>query len=74
MAQTSDARDATQDIYDGLKRIFKKYSRTARERAWDRVTSVAGEKVVKRIINNPSVPTPGLDRLAFKEWLANNPN
>ena len=74
MAQTSDTRDATQDIIDGLKRIFKKYSRTARGRAWHRVTSNAGEKIIKKIINNPSVPTPGLDRLAFKEWLESNPN
>lgn len=70
--QDSDARKATRDIYGVLKGIYKRYSRTARQRSWERLTSAEGERIVKRIIQNPSVPTPGLDRLAFatfREWL-----
>ena len=69
MAQNSDSRKAINDIVDVLKGIFKRYSRTARRRAWRSVTSSAGNKVIDRVINNPGVSTPGLDRLAFKEWL-----
>lgn len=71
MGQSSDSRKAINDIVDVMKGIFKRYSRTARRRAWRSVTSNAGEKVIQRIINNPGVSTPGLDRLAFKEWLEN---
>lgn len=72
MPQNSDARDATRDVIEVLKGIFKRYSRTARRKAWERVTSKSGEGIVRKIINNPGVPTPGLDRLAFKEWLEKN--
>ncbi len=69
MAQNSDSRKAINDIVDVLKGIFKRYSRTARRRSWKSVTSKEGERIIQRIIVNPGVPTPGLNRLAFKEWL-----
>jgi hypothetical protein len=72
MAQNSDARNATKDIFNVLKSIFKQYSRTARKKSWDNVTSKSGESIIKKIINDPSIPTPGLNRLAFKEWLEYN--
>lgn len=74
MSQNSNSRDATKDIFDVLKGIFKRYSRSARKKSWKSVTSKSGEEIVKKIINNPSVPTPGLNRLAFKEWLKHELN
>lgn len=72
MAKTSnsDARKTLQELVDDIKRVFKKYSRTARERAWDALTSSRGKKEIDQLIKNPSKNVYGVNRwLSFKDWV-----
>ncbi len=71
MGQSTDARPAVSDIIYSLRNIFKKYTRSTRKSAWKAVTNAEGEKLVDKIITNPSVPIVGLPKLLhFKEWLS----
>lgn len=75
MGSPTDARPALSDIAYSLRDIFKKYTRSTRKIAWKAITSKEGDKLVDKIITNPSVPIVGLPRLLnFKEWLNANPS
>lgn len=66
----SDARKATKDLLDGVRSVFKDYSRSARRKSWDALTSSGGKSVVNKLIANPRTPVVGIPRLLrFKEWL-----
>ena len=67
---STDARPALSDIAYSLKNIFKNYTRSTRKHAWKAITSTEGNKLVDKMIANPSVPIQGLPKLlSFKEWL-----
>ena len=66
----TDARDAVSDLVSSIKTIFRHYTRGTRKNAWEALKSREGNKVIEKIIDNPSVPTPGLPKLTFKEWLS----
>lgn len=74
MAAQNDNRAAVNDLIHALRDVFKKYSRSSRRKAWNKVKDHAGEAVIDKLINNPSFPLRGLDRLIFKEWLKNHPD
>jgi hypothetical protein len=65
--QQNDTRDALKDIFYSLKDVFKKYSRSSRKKAWNKTTTPSGKDIIEKMINNPSIPLRGLDRLIFKE-------
>ena len=66
----SDPRDAVSDMVRGLQSVFKKYSRSARRRGWNALTSTKGKRQISKLIDSPSRPVVGITRLLrFKEWL-----
>lgn len=68
--QKSDSRQATKDLVDSVRSVFKDYSKSARRKSWDALTSSAGKTVVNKLIADPKVPVIGISRLlSFKEWL-----
>lgn len=68
--QNSDARKTLKELVDEIKSVFKKHSRSARDRAWDAVTSSRAQKEIKQLIVNPSKPIIGTSRwLSYREWV-----
>lgn len=57
------------DMASSLAKVFKKYSRSNREKAWDDLTKPDGQKEIKKILQNPDRSLNGFPKLAFKEWL-----
>lgn len=67
--QNSDARKTLKELVDDIKGVFKRHSRSARERAWDALTSSRAHKEIKELINNPSKVVNDTSRwLSFREW------
>ena len=50
----NNLRDAIMDLARGIGTVFKKYTRSTREKAWSRITSRAGEKEIDKIMLNPN--------------------
>lgn len=70
MNQKSDPRRAIQDLIDSIRNIFKNYSKSSRERAWEGLQSPDGRKAVQKLIRDPRVPITGVSRfISFKEWI-----
>lgn len=57
------------DMAFSLARVFKKYSRYTREKAWEDLTKPDGKKEIKKILQDPDRSLNGFPKLAFKEWL-----
>ena len=53
--QNSDARKTLKELVDDIKSVFKKHSRTARERAWNALTSSRAQEKIHQAIKNPSI-------------------
>lgn len=69
----SDARPATSDLISNIRSVFKKYSKSARRKSWDALTSSEGKSIINKLINDPKTPVTGVPRLLkFKEWLEDN--
>ena len=65
-----DARKATSELIGDIRGVFKKYTRSARRKSWDALTSSGGKSVVNKLINDPRAPVVGIPRLLkFKEWM-----
>jgi len=67
-------KDAVVDIAKALESVFKKYSRSTREKAWERVTGREGEKEIKKILVDPHRQVNTFQKLAnknesFSVWL-----
>lgn len=66
---SSDPRDALKSMVNGLANTFKQYDRRARHRAWDSLTSSEGKRFIGKLLNSPTRPIVGVERLLrFKEW------
>lgn len=75
----TNIKDAIVDIAKSLESVFKKYSKSTREKAWDKITSKDGEKEIKKILINPSSPINTFQKLAtqkeyfntmkFSDWM-----
>lgn len=68
---TTALKTAIVDIARSLKTVFNRYSKTTRERAWDRITSKKGEKEVGKLLVNPNRDLNTFPQLvtSFREWL-----
>lgn len=55
--------DCVEDIAKALKKIFDDYSKSTREDAWKKITSVKGKKEVEKLLKNPSGPISGFRKL-----------
>ncbi len=64
----SNLQQAILDIASNLTKSFKKFSKSTREKAWQRLTSPDGEKQIKKILIDPSRQLTTFPQLAFKEW------
>lgn len=70
MAQNSDARKTLKELVDGIKSVFKKHSRTARERAWDALTSPRAKEKIQQAAKNPSITISNSSSwLSYREWV-----
>jgi len=65
----TNRQKAIVDIASNLAKVFKKYSRYNREKAWDDLTKPDGQKEIKKILQNPDRPLNNFPKLAFREWL-----
>lgn len=71
----TNLKNAIVDIAKSLEAVFKKYSRSTREKAWERVTGSDGEKEIKKILLDPHRQVNTFQKLAtknesFSEWVA----
>lgn len=64
--KSSSLKDAIMSLAKEIDSVFKKYSRQARSKAWSRITSVEGEKEVKKIMDNPGRSLAPFEKLANK--------
>jgi hypothetical protein len=58
------------DMASGLAKIFKRYTRNTREKAWEDLNKPDGQKEMKKILQDPDRSLNGFPKLAFKEWLS----
>jgi hypothetical protein len=68
----TNLKDAIVDIAKSLETVFKKYTRSTRNKAWERITSKKGEAEVKKILLDPKRQVNTFQKLAnesFSEWL-----
>lgn len=70
----TNLKNAIVDLAKGIGNVFKKYSRSTRKRAWERLTSKEGEKEVDKILLDPNRQINTFQKLAnknesFSEWL-----
>lgn len=65
----TNRQQAIIDMASSLARVFKKYSRSTREKAWGELNKPDGQKEIKKILQNPDRSLNGFPKLAFKEWL-----
>ena len=68
----TNLQKAILDIASNLEKSFRKFSKSTREKAWQRLTSADGEKQVKKILVDPNRQLNTFQQLAFKEWLDGN--
>lgn len=70
MSQSSDARKTLKELVDGIKKVFKKHSRTARNRAWNALTSKKAQSKMDQVIKNPSIVVNNTNSwLTYSEWV-----
>ena len=65
----SNIKNAIVDMASNLSKVFKKYTKNTREKAWDVITNKDGEKEIKKLLIDPSRPLNIFSKLNFKEWL-----
>lgn len=68
---TGDSRVIVLNLLKCLQSNFQN-STSARQRAWDKLTSTRGKESVQKLINNPKITLNHFGNfLTFKEWLSN---
>lgn len=70
----TNIQKAVLDIAGSLEKSFRKFSKSTREKAWNRITSAEGEREVKKIIQDPNRQLNTFQKLAFKEWMLTQTN
>lgn len=68
----TNRQKAIVDMASTLAKVFKKYSRSNREKAWADLTDDKGQKEMKKILQDPDRSLNGFPKLAFREWLLNS--
>ncbi len=64
-------RDCIEDIAGALKRIFTKYTRGARKKAWSTITSPRAQTEIKKLLNNPQRKINVFRNLSLRDWIEN---
>ena len=65
---SGNPRDCIDDIASALKRIFTKYTRGSRNKAWSTITGSKGKAEIKKLIANPQRSINVFRDLSFREW------
>lgn len=50
----TNLKDAIMDLARGIESAFRKYTKSTRERAWEKITSKDGEKEIRKILIDPN--------------------
>jgi hypothetical protein len=50
----TNLKDAIMDLARGIESVFRKYSRSTREKAWTKITGKDGEREIKKIMVDPT--------------------
>lgn len=66
----TNRQKAILDMASTLAKVFKKYTRNTRERAWEDLHKSDGQREIKKILQDPDRSLNGFPKLAFKEWLS----
>ena len=69
MSDNTDRKTAILDIAKSLKGVFKKYSRSTREYAWNQISNAKGKSQVHKLIVDPNINLNTFQKLIFREWL-----
>lgn len=65
----TNIRSAILDMANALKPSIKRYSRAARKKAWEKISGTAGQKKMKKFLDDPNRSVNMFAKLAFREWL-----
>lgn len=65
----SNIKNAIVDMASNLSKVFKKYTRGTRAKAWDVINGKEGEKEIKKLLLDPDRSLNIFSKLNFKEWL-----
>lgn len=63
----TNRQKAIVDMASSLAKVFKKYSRSNREKAWSDLTDEKGQREMKKILQDPDRSLNGFPKLAFRE-------
>ena len=66
-ASQTNTRHAMNDIAKALVTVFKKYTRTDRNKAWDKITSEQGLREMKKLLQDPNRPINMFAQISLKE-------
>lgn len=50
----TNLRDAIMDLARGIESVFRKYTRSTRDKAWRKITGPDGEREIKKILIDPT--------------------
>lgn len=68
----TNLKDAIVDLAKGMEVVFRKYSKSTRTKAWERLTGKRGEEEVRKILVDPHRQVNTFQKLAnesFSSWL-----
>lgn len=65
--KNSNIKSAIMALAKEIDSVFKRYSRQARKKAWERITDKDGEREIKKILDNPGRSLSPFERLAPKK-------
>lgn len=60
----TNLKSAIMDLARGIEAVFRKYTKSTREKAWEKITSRDGEREVKKILNDPNRQLDPFGKLA----------
>jgi hypothetical protein len=65
----TNLKDAIMDLARGIESAFRKYTKSTRERAWEKITSKDGEREIKKILVDPNRQLSPFAKLANQREL-----
>lgn len=60
----TNLRDAIMDLARGIESVFRRYTRSTRDKAWEKITSKDGEKEIRKILLDPNRQLSPFGKLA----------
>lgn len=60
----TNLKDAIMDLARGIESAFRKYTKSTRDRAWEKITSKDGEREIRKILVDPNRQLSSFAKLA----------